>query len=508
MRTACIALLATTISITGGQSKKDAPILRGKLGRDLDKAISAVPELWGSILVARGGEILLAKGYGAADYKATPNTSRTLHELASVSKQVTATAVLHLIQRGKLKPKDSIAKFFAKVPKDKKPITVYQLLTHTSGISGEIGVPYASTLKRKNYVREMLSKPLASDPGTGYEYCNVGYALLAAIVERVAKQPFEKYCHKYLFKPAGCKETGFVSERKLIKSGRASSRKGPQPGKTAADWYYGWGYRGMGGVVSTVLDMHRWDRALRGERILKRATKKLLFEAEKNFYACGWNVARTPRATHKVHHSGGVQGYGANFVRYLEEDVCIVALCNGGAAAFGVTRVVQKVLFEPVPMRVKIDVSDHGGGGRTVKVENGLTWKATRKGTNVELQLRAEKGVVLELRFASASWGKKFVFDADQLARSARPDDVDRDPKAVLTLFLRGYGPNARITHPFGSVEMQVETRGRDASGKVQIDRRPTLVLTDTRSGGMTGTVKMNAASVRQLRAALRKVVK
>ncbi len=345
-----LAALALLAAPGGGAPPKetDEPILAGELGKKLDAAVGEAggADFWGSVLVAREGKILLAKGYAFADYGKTPNTPRTLFELASASKQVTAAAILHLQQKKKLSVDDTLDKVFKDVPKDKKTITLRQILTHTSGLSGMIGVPYASPIARGNYIEEMLAEPLGSEPGTKFEYCNAGYALLAAVVEEVTGGKFEEYCEKNLFGPAKLAETGFIGDRDLIKTGRASSRRTDEPGTfTAADWHWGWGYRGMGGVVTTVFDLLRWDQALRGDKILGDKAKKELYTPALENYACGWTVEPTRRGTRKAHHSGGVAGYGINIVRYLEDDAAIFVLSNDGARAYAVTGALEKLLF-------------------------------------------------------------------------------------------------------------------------------------------------------------------
>jgi len=176
-----IALLFESSAFTM-EKDKDDPIIKGAIGKKLDSAVQEAggSDFWGAVLVARDNEVLLAKGYGMADYKSCANTPRTLFELASASKQIAATSILHLQQKKRLKVTDTLDKFFKNVPEDKKKIQVHHLLTHTSGISGNVGVSYGSTLARKPYVTQMLAEPLIAKPGEKYEYCNVGYALLAA----------------------------------------------------------------------------------------------------------------------------------------------------------------------------------------------------------------------------------------------------------------------------------------------------------------------------------------
>lgn len=180
-----VLVLLLSLSFLAPLPQADAAedeVVEGSLGRKLDQAVwkGSRGDFWGAVLVAKDGEILLAKGYGEADYDERPNTANTLFEIASTSKQFTPAAVLRLHQDGKLKVTDAIAKHLRGVPKDKRGITIHHLLAHTSGIPGNAGVPYASKMARKQYVKHVLAQPLVSEPGTIFAYNNAAYALLAA----------------------------------------------------------------------------------------------------------------------------------------------------------------------------------------------------------------------------------------------------------------------------------------------------------------------------------------
>jgi CubicO group peptidase (beta-lactamase class C family) len=157
----------------------------------------------------------------------------------------------------------------------------------------------------------MLAPALVGTPGAKFSYSNVGYALLAAVVEVVTGKPFEDYVRKELFGPAGLTETGFIDDAALKKLGRATVRRCDdcEPTWTAVDWWWGWGYRGMGGVVTSARDFVKWDRALRGDKVLGAAAKAKYFTPALEDYACGWKTGRTPRGKPTATHSGGVRGY-------------------------------------------------------------------------------------------------------------------------------------------------------------------------------------------------------
>jgi CubicO group peptidase (beta-lactamase class C family) len=350
-----VAVLTAMLLAAGGTpaaakgAKGTKPPAETELSKKIDAALQRVggADLWGTFLVAKGGEIVFLKGYGFADYEKKPNTADTLHEIASTSKQFAAAAILKLEDQKKLKTTDTLDKHFPQAPADKRKITIDQLLHHTAGISGNFAVAYSWTGTRDQYVDEFLGAPLASKPGTKYEYANAGYAFLALIVEVVSKSDYEEYCRKELFAPAGLGDTGFIGDEKLIKSGRASKRKCDdcRPQWTAADWWYGWGYRGMGGVVTTAPDLLKWDRALRGDKVLSAAAKKRLYTVELDDYACGWKVEKLPSGKTRTSHSGGVRGYGAMYSRFLDDDVVVVVLSNGKKNPHEYAAAIEAVVF-------------------------------------------------------------------------------------------------------------------------------------------------------------------
>ena len=164
----------------------------------------------GSVLVARDTHIVLLGAFGVADPRTgTPNTTRTLFSTGSVTKQFTAAAVLELESKGKLSVQDPIAKYLDSVPTDKQGITIHHLLTHSSGLPASLG-PDDEELGRDSLVRRALATPLLFEPGSAYEYSNVGYSLAAAIVERVSGKSYGDFLQT-LWKRAGLVRTGLHS---------------------------------------------------------------------------------------------------------------------------------------------------------------------------------------------------------------------------------------------------------------------------------------------------------
>ncbi len=304
----------------------------------------------GSVLIAKDGEILLERGYGQADRTAgTPNGPDTLFDIGSVSKSFTATAVARLQSSGLLNVSDRIGKHLNGVPIDKAAITVRHLLSHTSGLPRMYSFAPEQLATRDGMVAAALATPLVAPPGSRFEYTNAGYFLLAAIVECVSGIPFEAVLHREVFAPAGLRDTGVCGDAALDAE-RSAKRyeEGREVGSMLA-WGYGWGHRGATGVVTTVRDLYRWDRALRGGEVLSVDAKALLFTPGPDGYGCGWFVRQTPRGSLWIYHEGAAPGAQAVFHRYAGqgEDAVVIVLSNCfDGMATRVAREVGAVLFE------------------------------------------------------------------------------------------------------------------------------------------------------------------
>lgn len=176
----------------------------------------------GSVLVARGSEILLSQGYGMANLEHNvPNAPHTKFCIGSVTKQFTATAILQLQQQGLLDVSQAISTYLPEYPKGEQ-ITVHHLLNHTAGIYN-----YTDALENP-YLRVTLdeviawfSEPLEFKPGKRFKYCNSGYVLLTKIIETISGQFYVDYLGNQLFEPLGMADSGY-EQRKLILPHHAS----------------------------------------------------------------------------------------------------------------------------------------------------------------------------------------------------------------------------------------------------------------------------------------------
>ncbi|MBV8519095.1 MAG: beta-lactamase family protein [Acidobacteria bacterium] len=285
----------------------------------------------GSVLVARGDEILLRKGYGLADRRARiAATPRTAYNIASLDKQFIAAAILKLEESGKLATTDTLARFFDFAPDDKKNITLHQLLSHTSGLPNDYWDEHAE-LSREQFVRFVLAQPLESRPGTEWSYSNSAFIVLERIIELASGVAYERYLHDALFAPAGMAYTGFAIPKL-------------KPHQVAHYDFWTVDTKSLPGdvafddplqrpparrvLLSSVDDLRAWHQQL--PSLLGRASLAKLYTPVMSDYAYGWNVVRTTRGTRLIHHGGSDTNTGmlVTYRNYADENVFFVIATN------------------------------------------------------------------------------------------------------------------------------------------------------------------------------------
>jgi CubicO group peptidase (beta-lactamase class C family) len=314
-----------------------ATVVQTELGAQMDQYLTPLSSygFWGTVLVAKGEQVLLHKGYGLADReRGLANGTQTVYEIASIVKQFTATAILKLESEGKLKTGDPISKYLPEVPPDKRGITLHHLLTHSSGLPFDCAG--AEKMSRAEFIKCMLTSKPHAEPGQQYAYSNAGYGLLAAIIEIVSGQSYESYLQEHLFKPAGMQATCFngacgalppdsIGHSYDEAADRGSSQSLPLT----------WEKRGAWGLGTTAADLYLWEQALRHNRILKTAATKKLFTAQMltggagASYGYGWALTKTKQGRTIIEHDGlTFTGYNALYRRYPEENLVVIIASN------------------------------------------------------------------------------------------------------------------------------------------------------------------------------------
>jgi CubicO group peptidase (beta-lactamase class C family) len=314
----------------------------GAAGARLDNYFQALEGAGfsGAVLVARKGEVLLSKGYGLCDRRRkAPCTADTVFDIGSITKQFTAAAILKLEEAGKLRVEDPLSKHLPGVPDDKAAVTLHHLLTHTSGLDSYYGKDedYAP---RDLAVSLFLRMPLITAPGAKYRYSNPGYSLLAAVVEKHAGKSYEAYLREVFFGPLGMTKTGYIIPRWNVLEVSRNYNGEEDHGWTfnrnwGPDGPY-WHLYGNGGILTTTADLHKWEKALMGDRVLSADSRRKLLtahvptEAESGAsYGYGWSVGKTESGTPFTGHGGGSSfGVAATYNRYPERGVLLLVLSN------------------------------------------------------------------------------------------------------------------------------------------------------------------------------------
>jgi CubicO group peptidase (beta-lactamase class C family) len=313
----------------------------------------------GSALIAVDGLPVISRGYGYSDReRKIKNSPKTVHDTGSITKQFTAAAIMKLEMQGKLSTDDKITKYFPNVPPDKSEITIHHLLRHSSGLRGGIGDDYEK-ITEQEFIDKVFASQLRNPVGTRFGYSNIGYSLLALIIEKVSGQTYEQYLYENLWKPAGMEMTGY-SRPKFNKDLIAVGYKnGERWGKATEKEWAGdapyWHLKGNGGILSTTEDLMKWDGALLLHFVLsKRAKQKYFYptlrpdETGRSHYAYGWDVFKTRRDTTRIWHNGSNQVFYADFYRFPDDAVTIILMTNTWQGHLNDTgRVISKIIFNP-----------------------------------------------------------------------------------------------------------------------------------------------------------------
>ena len=315
----------------------------------------------GAWLYAEKGEIVSKGVLGFRDPENTlPITEDTIFQLASVTKQFTAAAVMLARREGLLELDDEITKYFPEIPYP--GVTVRHLLSHTSGIPDyfvdadwffriwkeEKRVPGNDEILR--FLRETKAKPYFA-PGEGLKYSNTAYNLLALLVERRSGVPFEKFLQQNIFEPAGMNATRCCHIRRDgVPFANYAQATVFEDGKYVADVdseEYGdvAAFDGLNGddyVYTNIFNMLKWDRALREGKVLTKEEQEIMYTPAKLNngedavfdednglgYGFGWAIGHDEALGLVVSHSGGMPGVATWFERFLDADRVLVILSN------------------------------------------------------------------------------------------------------------------------------------------------------------------------------------
>ncbi len=329
-----------------------------------------------SVAVVRGRDTLVLKGYGKADLELdVPTPDRAMYEIGSVTKQFTASAILRMVEQGKLSLDDEITKYLPTYPTQGHHVTIRRLMDHTSGIKGYTELPAfaafaARPLAKDSLVALFSKEPFDFAPGDGMVYNNSAYFLLGMIIEKVSGRTYADYVQDSLFARAGMKDSRYCSESTVMprKVHGYDFLNGTL--QKARPISHVWPFS-AGSLCSTAGDLLAWTAALHGGKILSPAsyqeliTPGTLNDGTRLRYAKG--LGRDEIAGHRaIHHGGGIFGF-TSYVAWLPDDsLTVVVLYNsaGPASPQALTQdIVAAVLgkIEPKVVAYTGDLSELAG---------------------------------------------------------------------------------------------------------------------------------------------------
>ena len=312
-----------------------------------------------SAAVSVGDKIVFSGGAGMADLQTgLPQTGTTVHNIGSISKIVAVVAVMQLVEQGKVQLDAEIQKYAPWFPRKQQPITLRQILTHTSGIrhykDGEFGPAEVMSFRHYDSFEESTrywrDDPLLFEPGTKYSYSSYAIDLLHAVVETGSGQSFEAYMEEHVWRPAGMVNTRFdVAARIVANRGRGYVRNEKSGAlENAPDEDVSYKYAG-GGMLSTDEDLCRFGHALNAGVLLKPATITEMYrlqlspdlqrfeEDEPGRAPIGKTQALVfriaPDSLGRVHsgHSGSVKGTHSQYFDYFKNDIVVAVYFNADA---------------------------------------------------------------------------------------------------------------------------------------------------------------------------------
>jgi D-alanyl-D-alanine carboxypeptidase len=342
----CVGPRPSEISTTAVEAD---PALGARMDAAASDALREIPAAGFSIAVVRRGQTVLAKGYGYADLaERVPASANTIYRLASVTKQFTAAAILHLAEEGKLSLEDRISDYLPDYPDPGRRITIRNLLSHTSGLSDVAILPILEEAGGVGYTRDEIidlvaSQPLDFEPGTGHSYSNVGFMLAGVVIERVTGSTYAHYLTNEVLRPLGLSQTSFCPDEqpradrwahgydlqhgtwhRALRLGRAPAFVDPAPINMEV-------VSSAGALCSTVTDLARWPGLLRSfldpASFREMSEPTVLADGTKVPYGLGLQI-REFGAHSALSHGGVVTGFISVVADFPEDDLTVAMLVN------------------------------------------------------------------------------------------------------------------------------------------------------------------------------------
>ena len=316
------------------------PDLKSKFDEYLN-ALYANETFSGTVLVAKGDQVVYQNGYGyAVAEHQIQNTPKTRFRLGSITKQFTSMAVMQCIEKGKISLEGKITDYLPNYPKTTgNKVTIHHLLNHTSGIPSytndkELMKNRGSIVEApEEFIKRFQDKALEFEPGSDYRYNNSGYYLLGMILEAVEGKPYDEVIANQIFKPLGMHNSGFEHYQDaipLMANGYSGIGKVPfRSMNIVTDIAYS-----AGALYSTVEDLLLWSKAFQAGQLISKASMNKILTPGKDDYGYGWSISDIHNRKNYA-HGGGIDGFSTFIGIFPEEEVTVIVLSNYEAAQAG-----------------------------------------------------------------------------------------------------------------------------------------------------------------------------
>jgi CubicO group peptidase (beta-lactamase class C family) len=295
-----------------------------------------------SLAVVKEGKVIKSKGYGYANLELNvPTTPNTVYQIGSLTKQFTAVAIMLLVQENKIGLDDKISKYLKDISPAWQEITVRQLLTHTSGLAMD-GILTTDKTFFADYTEEEMLKsaaalPVVSAPREQFSYSNLGYNLLAMMIEKVSGKTYAEFVKERLFQPLGMTATR-VNDKTAIIPNRAQGYLWIGGDLRLCEQLSPTRYMGSASLLSTALDLAKWDAALSTRAFLTDASRKAMWTpavlktGKPTDYGFGWFISSVKKHTN-INHNGAINGFLANISRFVDDNLTVIVLANQSGLA-------------------------------------------------------------------------------------------------------------------------------------------------------------------------------
>lgn len=333
--TACLFVLIVSGTCFGQPGSRADRSAEARIDRFVKQEMLAHQIPGVSLAVLRKGKVILLKSYGFANVEhQVPVKPATIFQSGSIGKQFTAAAVLMLAQENKLSLDDKISKYFPDAPPAWQDITVWNLLTHTSGLGD---YPPEIDLQRDytedEYLASFKKAPLDFPPGTSWNYSNVGYVTLGILIRKVTGKYYGDFLQERIFKPLDMTTARVISEADIVPNRAAGYRLVNGQLKNQAWVSPSTNSTADGALYVSILDLAKWDAALYTDRPLSSSSREKMWTAAKladgstKDYGFGWHLAKL-HGRRVAFHGGAWQGFKSFIVRFLDTELTLIFLAN------------------------------------------------------------------------------------------------------------------------------------------------------------------------------------